>query len=43
MGERTFGPIKELLLGRDHFLEEHSKVNFNGISFSIFFFFPLKL
>lgn len=43
MGERTFGPIKEILLGMDHLLDEHSKINFNGISFSILIsFFPLK-
>lgn len=30
MGKRTFGPIKELLLGTDHLLEEHSKVNLSA-------------
>lgn len=38
MGERTFSPIKEILLGMDLLL-----VNFNGVSFSILiYFFSVK-
>lgn len=40
MGKGHLVPSK-ILLSMDHLLEEHSKVNFNGISFSIlisFFF-----
>lgn len=32
MDEVTFCPIKVILLGMDNLLEEHSEVNFNGIT-----------